>query len=449
MTGFDPEVMARLLAGFDMSGLDAESLLAVLGGMERVVAAAHAVQVRAMAEFTRARPATPGRPFGEFVADEVAVELSVSRRAAENRVAQAVEMTSRIPAVLRGLESGVLDLYRAKIITDATYRLHDEAAARVAGHVVDKAEGCNASQVRALVRRAVLQVDPDGAQRRHEQARADRRLVLAPAEDGMAELTEVLPAEQAVAVYQRVDGLARSSRVPGDERGADERRADTFVGLLLGRRDAGVASQPDSGLRPLVHVTVAATTLTGADNKPGTLDGYGPIPAAFARAIASDPTGVWKRLVTDPVDGTLVEHSRKTYRPPAALDDFIRARDGQCRFPGCQRSAQHADLDHTIPWPKGPTTAGNLGALCRHHHRLKHHTTWRLTQANGRFCWTSPTGRRYTAHPQNHNTPLSATASNKTSESDVSRRRLWYHAHTYRFGVPVGAGRGVGLRVTA
>ena len=404
ITGFDPTAVAELIAGFDPSGSDDEGLLAVLGGMERVIAAAHAVQVRVMAEFTRVRPATPGRPFGEFVADEVAVELSVSRRAAENRVAQAVEMTSRIPAVLRGLESGVLDLYRAKIITDATYRLHDEAAARVAGHVVDKAEGCNASQVRVLVRRAVLRLDPEGAQRRHERARADRRLVLTPAEDGMAELTAFLPAEQAVAVYQRVDDLARSSRVPGDERGADERRADAFVGLLLGRRDAGVASQPE-GLRPLVHVTVSASTLAGADHEPGTLDRYGPIPAAYARAIAADPTGVWKRLVTDPIDGSLLEHSRKTYRPPAALDDFIRARDGQCRFPGCQHSAQHGDLDHTIPWPTGPTTPGNLGALCRHHHRLKHHTTWRLTQTNGRFRWTSPTGRRYLTDPENHNAP--------------------------------------------
>ena len=209
ITRFGPAAVAELLAGFDLSGLDAESLLAVLGGMERVIAAAHAVQARAMAEFTRRRPATPGRPFGEFVADEVGLVLSVSRRAAENRVAQAVEMTCRTPAVLRALESGVLDLYRAKIVTDATYRLDDATAARVAAHVVGRAKGHNASQVRRIVRRAVLHLDPEGAQRRHEQARADRRLVLTPAEDGMAELTAFLPTEQALAVYQRVDDLAR------------------------------------------------------------------------------------------------------------------------------------------------------------------------------------------------------------------------------------------------
>ncbi|HEX5493156.1 MAG TPA: DUF222 domain-containing protein [Mycobacteriales bacterium] len=401
--GFDPVTVAELLSGFDPSGLDGDSLLAVLSGLERTVAAAHAAQARALAEFTRIRPHTPGRRFGEFVADEVAVELCLTRRAAENRVAQAVEMTTRVPAVLHALAAGTVDLYRARIITDATYRLDDTTAARVAGHVVERVAGRNASQVRDLVRRTVLRLDPGGAQRRQERARADRSVVLTPVEDGMAELTALLPAEQATAVYRRVDALARTNRVPGDDRGADARRADVLVNLLLGRRDPGVAGEP--GLRPLVHVTVAASTLAGADDTPGMLDRYGPIPAAFARKIAADPTGVWKRLVTDPIDGSLVEHSRNTYRPPAALDDFVRARDHTCRFPGCQHSAQSADLDHTIAWPKGPTTQGNLGTLCRHHHRLKHQSTWRLTQTNGRFRWTSPTGRHYTTKPKNHSSP--------------------------------------------
>ncbi|HEX5494291.1 MAG TPA: DUF222 domain-containing protein, partial [Mycobacteriales bacterium] len=335
VTGFDPVEVAGLLSGFNPSGLDGDSLLTVLSGLERVAAAAHAAQIKTMAEFTRIRPHTPGRRFGEFVADEIAVELSLTRRAAETRVAQAVEMTTRAPAVLAALQTGRLDLYRARVITEATYRLDDTTATRVAAHVVEHAEGRNASQVRRIVRRAVLRFDSEGAQRRHEQARADRNVVLTPLDDGMAELTALLPADQATAVYQRVNTLARDNRTPGDDRGADERRADTLVNLLLGRRDPGAAGEP-GGVRPLVHVTVAASTLTGADDKPAVLDGYGPIPAAYARKIAADPTGAWKRLVTDPVDGSLIEHTRNTYRPPTALDDHIRARDHTCRFPGCQ-----------------------------------------------------------------------------------------------------------------
>ncbi|HEX5495295.1 MAG TPA: hypothetical protein VFX70_12050 [Mycobacteriales bacterium] len=88
VTGFDPAAVAGLLSGFDPSGLDSDSLLRVLSELERIVAAAHAAQVTALAELARVRPPTPGRRFGEFVADEVAVELGLTRRVAENRVAQ-------------------------------------------------------------------------------------------------------------------------------------------------------------------------------------------------------------------------------------------------------------------------------------------------------------------------------------------------------------------------
>ena len=46
----------------------------------------------------------------------------------------------------------------------------------------------------------------------------------------------------------------------------------------------------------------------------------------------------------------------------AAAMEALAVRDRHCRFPGCRRSADSAgtDLDHTIPWPQGPTTAANL-----------------------------------------------------------------------------------------
>src|SRR6187551_3246419 len=123
--GFDPGVVAELLAGLDPSGVDADRLLTGIAGMERIVAAAHAAQVRMMAEFARLRPATSEESFGEFVADEIAVELCMTRNAAANRVAQAVVMTTRTPAVLHALQTGVLDLYRARIIIEAVYGMDD------------------------------------------------------------------------------------------------------------------------------------------------------------------------------------------------------------------------------------------------------------------------------------------------------------------------------------
>jgi hypothetical protein len=61
------------------------------------------------------------------------------------------------------------------------------------------------------------------------------------------------------------------------------------------------------------------------------------------------------------------------YRPGAALDRYVRARDRRCRFPGCRRRVPlGGELDHDRPWPEGPTSATNLVGYCTGHHRGKH-----------------------------------------------------------------------------
>jgi hypothetical protein len=140
------------------------------------------------------------------------------------------------------------------------------------------------------------------------------------------------------------------------------------------------------------------TMLMGLDDQPGELAGYGPIPADLARELAGDAT--WRRLLTDPISGQLLDFGRTTYRPPAALADFVRARDHRCLFPGCSRPADACDIDHRTPHPHGPTSAENLGCLCRHHHKLKHEAGWTLEYRNGAHIWTTPTGHQYTREPE-------------------------------------------------
>ena len=138
--------------------------------------------------------------------------------------------------------------------------------------------------------------------------------------------------------------------------------------------------------------------LLGLDDQPGELAGYGPIPADVARELAAD--GTWRRLLTDPVTGYLIDYARRTYRPPAALAEFVRARDRYCQFPGCGRRAIYCDLDHCLRYPDGPTAACNLACLCRHHHRLKHETEWQLRRDGDTCIWTTPTGQEYTREPE-------------------------------------------------
>ena len=89
------------------------------------------------------------------------------------------------------------------------------------------------------------------------------------------------------------------------------------------------------------------------------------------------------------------------YRPSKALAEFIPCRDQTCRFPGCTKPATITDIDHTIPYPWGPTTASNLACLCREHHLMK--TFWpgwsNQQYPDGRIVWTCPDGNTTTTYP--------------------------------------------------
>ena len=149
--------------------------------------------------------------------------------------------------------------------------------------------------------------------------------------------------------------------------------------------------------KPLIQIVIPYSTLIGADDQPAELVGHGPIPASLAREAAAE--GVWRRLVTDPLSGTLLDHGRTTYHPPAGLADHVRARDVYCRAPGCRRRAADAELDHVIAWSDGGTTSEqNLRSYCTGHHRLKTHAPgWRVqAHPDGSLTWTTPTGHRHT-----------------------------------------------------
>ncbi len=88
-------------------------------------------------------------------------------------------------------------------------------------------------------------------------------------------------------------------------------------------------------------------------------------------------------------------------RPSAALQRFVRTRDLTCRFPGCDRSALRADIDHTQPWPTGATHPANTKAYCRTHHLIKTFLPgWKDRQyPDGTLVITTPAGVRYTTKP--------------------------------------------------
>ena len=173
----------------------------------------------------------------------------------------------------------------------------------------------------------------------------------------------------------------------------DQLRADVLADLAYAALERADLPR-NHRRRPHIQITVAATTLLGLDDQPGELAGYGPITAEIARRIAAE--GTWRRLLTDPATGGLLDYGTTVYDPPKNLADHVITRDQTCRGLGCRIPAERCDIDHTIRFPDGPTAAHNLTCECRRCHIRKHQAGWTLPlHPNGDVVWTSPTGHSY------------------------------------------------------
>jgi hypothetical protein len=390
--------------------------LAALVDLEARIAGLQADQLALLAVID-ADPVTvslDGSTDKRWAIEDVACALRLSPGVARARLGEASE-AARLPGVLDLLATGQVTAGHVRVLTDATMGLDGATAAAVSERVLARAGEQAVGPFRASVRRAVLAVTAATVEEQRRANVAERRVCLRPGGDGTSELWALLPTEGATALMTAVNALAQRQS-PEDERSADQRRADALVQLgldaLAGEHSHTLPSA--QRLRPAIQVSVALSTLLELDDQPAELSGPAtpstPISAALARRLAGDPSGTWRRLLTDP-HGRLLDYGRTTYRPPADLTRHIQARDRTCRFPHCTRTAHRCDLDHTVPWADGGTTTDtNLLTLCPRHHHLRHDTRWTYTRdTDDTVTWTSPTGRSYTQPPATYPTDTNAT----------------------------------------
>ena len=407
------------------AALDSE--LEQIAELDRVIRAAQAEQYRRVEAARLLGAAVEGigddssataREFATraFVA-ELATVLVVHEMTAGRLVAEAGRLVGELPATLDALGRGSICVGRVRSLLEVTTTLPPDSVGDFEAAALERARAETPSAFRRRIRRLRERMHPEPLSDRRERARADRRVCLDPAEDGMAWLSMVLEAERGTAIIAHLDALvdAHQRRFTSDERTRAHLTLDLAADLLLGRhfdREASAAgSAPGSALAssvesplgvvtPKVYVTVPVLTLLGRSEQPAELEGYGPIDAETARRIAAHAPS-FQRILTHPETGATLSYGRTSYRVPADLAGFLRVRDGVCRFPGCSRRAAGCDIDHTVDWAAGGRTRhDNLAHLCRKHHRLKHKTRWRVSQTpDGDIRWVSPAGREHVSTP--------------------------------------------------
>jgi hypothetical protein len=273
--------------------------------------------------------ALPGRvriKAGESASREVARALCLSPAGGTARVGLAAQLYVDLPDTLAALGDGRIDLYKARVIADNVIDLPQPTARDVERQVLPEAPKQTSAHLRQCVNEARIVADPRAAEQRHGQAMNRRRMALRPLPDGMSELWALLPAEGAQTIWTGLTSLAEAAKNAGDGGGADQRRADALVDVFRDILDRGDLPIKRTGY-PHIHVTVAASTLAGLDERPGHLGGYGPITASVARQVAAG--GAWRWLVTEG-DGSVVAVGNEAHNPA----DRARAAPPPDRPPG-------------------------------------------------------------------------------------------------------------------
>jgi hypothetical protein len=327
----------------------------------------------------------------EVAASEIGAALNLTRYSADIELSFALDLKERLPKVHAMLESGMIDVRRARTIDHETSHLPIGTARGVVERVAEAAPELTTGQLRARIKKLCIQADTQEAKKRYEHAMDGRRVIAEPTVDGTANLTGLdLPPHKVAAVTRRINGIARSLRGDGETRTMDQLRADIYLDLLQGHDSTTQG-------KGVVHMTVDLDTLTGLTEHPGDLNGFTPVISDIARQIATDQTNSeWRYTITDTHTGQPLTTGITTQRPTAAQRREVETRDKRCIFPGCRMPAPDCDLDHTTPWAQGgPTIPSNLATLCRPHHRLKHNGWAYKPTPNSGYKWTSPLGHTH------------------------------------------------------
>src|SRR5581483_7202628 len=329
-----------------------DELFGILGARQRLEARQAWERSMAIAELIRRRPAKhapvhaaarmPGA-WDDGLTGELTLQLAVSRRHAGHLLDLAWDLKVKLPATSRMLRDGVIDEAKAAAVSaafanlnldqalaaeDLLYR-HDDLPRRTLGTVRDRAA------------RAAMEIDPDVARRRREQARKDARVEVRPEDSGNASLAaRELPPDTADAMNRLLTRRARQLRKAGIRGTLDELRIQSFLerfghpSPLAGGGNGGTAGgdgrdggtdghdgdgDGNGGRGPKpgpagpagtggtgagfgswaggccpacgstgsrINLTVPLATLTGLAGKPGHLRGTGPVEAHLARDYA-------------------------------------------------------------------------------------------------------------------------------------------------------------------
>jgi hypothetical protein len=333
-----------------------------------------------------------------LAAQELACATHIPYPTARLQLGFVQRISDALPESWEAMDRGQLSLQHVKAIERATQHCTTKIAEAVDAKVIPLAieRGWTPSEAGKAVRKLVLQLDPKGAEEREAVARSESDVQFFPLPDGVASLNANGDALLARQMFDVVNNAAEQMGRDGDTRPVGVRRFHALANAILGGAEESAVSRVQGEVLAMGQIS----TLLGDDDQPGELIGYGPISAGMLRRIATDHR--LRRMLTDPLNGEVVDLGRRAYAPSARLRKTVQATHPTCTAPGCGRPAGDCEIDHRKEFDRGGHTSRcNLKPLCKLHHELKTKKLWQVdVNPDGSETWTSYLGFTYTVRPR-------------------------------------------------
>jgi len=206
-----------------------------------------------------------------------------------------------------------------------------------------------------------------------------RKLKLSTWMDGSLLISGVLDPVGGAAFRTALEPLARKTGAH-DDRDLERRQADALVELAIG-----------GGSQAQIQVTSSIETLLGLAGAPAAEMEFSlPVSSKTIERLACDSSIA--RVLLDSESVVIdVGRSKRVVSEPGRR--ALKARDGSCRWPGCDRPASWSAAHHVVHWIHGGTTdLDNLILLCHRHHWMVHEGNWQIVRGeDGRMLTIPPT----------------------------------------------------------
>jgi hypothetical protein len=431
--------MFEVLLPDEFSDADDATVVAAIEEYARAEAAVGARRLQAIAELAYRRVVQDDEErvhwacdFWDAAAAEVGAAMGIGHRAASREMQIGLALRDRLPKVAALYREGRLSSRLVSAITWRTHLVDDDKALRLIDNALaERATAWGPLSAYKLEQAIDVWIDRyDPAALRHTRNSARGRNVSIGSPDDIAGTAAVwgrLFATDAALLKRRLTQMTLEV-CDDDPRTLGQRRADALGALAAG--DDQLSCQCGKPECPsdaadgrassvVIHVIADEAALQAKPDRYMSgesemaevpePDPPNPAPATPASALIVGggvvPTPLLAELIRFGAKVRPIRHPgtepEPGYRPSVRHAEFVRMRDVTCRFPGCDRPAEFCDIDHTIPFPAGPTHPSNNKCVCRLHHLLKTFWTgWTDQQlADGTVIWTAPTGRTYTTHP--------------------------------------------------